>query len=73
LNTFTTRQQTFAQKQNEFIDAFTMVHHSSNSHIQLVMNRATNFLTQKPKILTLQSTKFDFILTYKFSVFATAK
>jgi len=30
-------------------------------------------LTEKLKILTLQFTNFDFILTYKFSAFATSK
>jgi len=38
LNTFTIQQQTFAVKQNEFIDAFTVVHQSSYRHIQAVMN-----------------------------------
>jgi len=37
------------------------------------MTRATNFLTYKLKILTLEITNFDFILTYKFSGFPTAK
>jgi len=37
LNKFTTQQQTFTEA-NKFIDVFTMVHQTSNCHIQAVMN-----------------------------------
>jgi len=35
----------------------------------MLIVKATNFLTQKLKILTLYFTNFDFILTYKFPAF----
>ena len=37
VNTFTTKQQIFAEA-NEFTDVFTMVHQISNCYIQAVMN-----------------------------------
>jgi len=37
------------------------------------MIRATNFLTQKRKIFMFYFTNVDYILTFNFSAFATAK
>jgi len=39
------RNGRFSQKQNEFIDVFTVVHQVSNRHIQAVMNNLKSIIS----------------------------